>query len=72
MAQTVYRHPGACFALFVRNPFARPAFIDLYSERTGRPTFWLRLIGSVPLYMITKGLGRIVGFLRTKLVKAQK
>jgi geranylgeranyl reductase family protein len=65
-ARMIYRHPGACFALFVRNHFARPAFIDLYSERTGQQTFFLRLIGSVPPYMITKGLGKIVGFLRTK------
>lgn len=67
VARMIYRHPGVCFALFARNHFARPAFSDLYSERTGRGTFFLRLLGSVPLYMITKGLEKIVGFLRIKL-----
>jgi flavin-dependent dehydrogenase len=59
VAQTVYRHPGACFALFVRNPFARSAFIDLYSERKSPLMFMLRLLGSVPLFLVTKGLGKI-------------
>jgi geranylgeranyl reductase family protein len=66
VAQMVYRHLDACFALFARNPFARPAFIDLYSERTGRKTFLLRLMGSVPLYLVTKSLGKMVRFLRAK------
>jgi len=71
VAQTVYRHPGACFALFVRNPFARPAFIDLHSERKGPQMFMPRLLGSVPLYLVTKGLGEIAGFLRRITQRSQ-
>jgi flavin-dependent dehydrogenase len=59
VAQTVYRHPGACFTLVVRNPFARPAFIDVYSERKSPKMFMLHLLGSVPLFLVTKGLGKI-------------
>ena len=66
VAQTVYRYPGIFFELLVRNPFARPAFIDMYSERTNQQSFFLRLIVSVPRYLITKGLGKIIGFLRIK------
>lgn len=66
VTRMVYRHPGFFFALFVRNPYARPVFIDLYSERTAQHTFFLRLVGSVPPYMITKGLGKIIGLWRVK------
>jgi geranylgeranyl reductase family protein len=59
VAQTVYRHPEACFALFVRNPIARPAFNDLLLERKGLQMILLRLLGSVPLYLVTKGLGKL-------------
>lgn len=64
VSQTIYHHPGACFSLFVRNPFARPAFIDLHSERKGLQMFLPRLLGSVPPYLITIGLGKIAGIRR--------
>jgi len=66
VAQTVYRHPGTFFALLVRNPFAKAAFVDLYSERTSQQWFFLRLLGSVPLYLITKGLEKMITLLSVK------
>lgn len=66
VAQTIYHHPGICFELFVRNPFARPAFIDLLSERKGSKTFMLRLLGSVPHYLVIKGVEKITGSLKRK------
>jgi geranylgeranyl reductase family protein len=66
LAQTVYRHPGACFSLFVRNPFARPAFIDLYSERKSPLISMLRLLGSLPLFLLGKGLDEISRRLKKK------
>ena len=64
LSQQVYRHSGACFSLFVQNPFARPAFVDLYSERGSPQMYLLRLLGSVPLFLLTKGLGGIFPSMR--------
>ncbi len=62
MAQFIYRHPGACFTFAIRNPYARQAFIDLHSER-GRPAlFMLRILGAVPLLLIS----RLIGFSSSK------
>ncbi len=66
LAQLVYRHPGPICALTVRNPFARQAFIDLYSERSGMARFLLRLLGSLPPFLITKGMERFLRFIRDK------
>ena len=65
LSQQVYRHPGIFFSLFVRNPFARQAFIDLYSEKDGSEMY-LRLLGSVPLFLLTKALGGLFGLLKKK------
>jgi len=64
LSQQVYRHPDACFSLLVQNPYARPTFIDLYSERGSPQMYLLRLLGSLPLFLFTKGLGKIFASLR--------
>ncbi len=66
IAQTVYAHPGACFELFAHNPFARQAFVDLYSERGGMIRLMLRLVASLPPYLVTKWLAEIAGLVRLK------
>lgn len=66
VTQMIFSHPGAFFELLAHNPIARPAFIDLFSERNGTQMVMLRLLGSVPLYLIINGLGKIEGFLRRK------
>jgi len=47
VSQIIYRHPRASFALAVRNPFARPAFVDFLSERSSPARFALRLLGDM-------------------------
>jgi geranylgeranyl reductase family protein len=66
LARIIYRHPGPIFDLAVRNPFARQAFIDLYSERGGLTIFLLRLLGSVPPYLGKKAVEKIAGTLGRK------
>jgi geranylgeranyl reductase family protein len=66
VTQMIFRHPGTFFTLFARNPFARPALVDLFSERKSSQGVMLRLMGGIPLYPIIKGLEEIAGFLRIK------
>ncbi|HEX9030011.1 MAG TPA: geranylgeranyl reductase family protein [Anaerolineales bacterium] len=61
LAYLFYRFPRACFALGVRNPFATQAFIDFFSERAGYPELILRLFGTLPLFLLTEVVARLVG-----------
>ncbi len=69
LAQVIYRHPGPIFALTVRNPFARRAFIDFYSDRSGLTSLILRLVGSLPPFLISKGIEKIAGVVRGKVAR---
>ena len=69
ISQIIYRHPRASFALAVRNPFARPAFVDLLSERSGSAKFALRLLGCILLFLVTESLLKLAGVLGGKSVK---
>ena len=64
--QIIFRYPGTFFTLFVRNPFARPALIDLFSERKSPQSAVLRLMGGIPLYPVLQGWGKIIRSLRGK------
>lgn len=59
VSKFVYRHPAASFNLAVRNPFARQAFVDFLSERSGPGQFALRLAGSILMFIITDSLRKL-------------
>jgi geranylgeranyl reductase family protein len=58
VAQIAYRHQGAFFELFMHNPFARRAFSDSFSEKSSQRALMLRLLGSLPPYLVMKFAGR--------------
>ncbi len=55
LARVFYRFPGACFALGVRNPAATGAFVDLLAGRAGYAEVIVRLVGSLPGFLIKRG-----------------
>jgi flavin-dependent dehydrogenase len=59
VAQIAYRHQGTFFELFMHNPFARRAFSDSFSEKSGQRALMLRLLGSLPPYLVMKGVKKI-------------
>jgi geranylgeranyl reductase family protein len=61
LAAVFYRFPRTCFLLGVRNPFATTAFLDLLSERGGYAQLYLRLFGSLPLYLLVEALAGLAG-----------
>lgn len=60
-AQIFYRYPRACFALAVRNPLATYAFVDLISGRATYSKVIMRLIATLPLFLLVEAATRLVG-----------
>ncbi len=52
LSRITYRYPRACFALIAGNPPAKRALIDLLSDRIGLVEFLLRLLASLPVYLL--------------------
>lgn len=63
LAQLFYNYPRGCFMLGVRNPFATRAFIDLLSDQADYPKVILRLLSSLPVYLVTEGVAALAELL---------
>ncbi|HEX7975581.1 MAG TPA: geranylgeranyl reductase family protein [Anaerolineales bacterium] len=63
LAQIFYRHPRACFALGVRNPFATQAFVELLGDKVRYPEVIVRLFGSLPIFFAAEGVAALAGLL---------
>jgi len=55
----------------VRNPFATYAFMDLLSDRAGYPELLLRLLATMPVYLLTEGVAALAGFFGGKSRQAR-
>jgi flavin-dependent dehydrogenase len=56
LAYAFYRFPRTSFILGVCNPFATSAFVDLLADRVDYPEVYLRLFGTLPVYLLVEGL----------------
>ncbi len=68
MASAFFYFPRTSFALIARNPVATQAMVDLISDRADYPQVIIRLILSLPAYIVTEtaaaianGFGRVLG-----------
>ena len=56
LGQLFYSFPWACFNLGVRNPLATKAVIDLLSDQIGYRQVIMRLFGTLPYSLLTRGI----------------
>jgi len=56
-----YHLPRLCYILGVRNPFATYAFVDLLSDQAGYAEVFLRLFGSLPVFLLTESVAALAG-----------
>ncbi len=54
-----YYLPKLCFMLGMRNPLATQAFMDLLSDRADYPEVIARVIGGLPIYLLTESVAAL-------------
>ncbi len=59
LAHIFYRYPRLSFRLGVHNPFVAYAFLDMFTDRAGYGKVILRVIGTLPIYLITELLSEL-------------
>ena len=70
LAVFFYQLPRLCFWLGVRNPLSTRAFVDLLSDRADYPEVILRIIGTLPLFLLTETAAALAGTRRRSRSKA--
>lgn len=63
LAQLFYNFPRACFELGVRNPFAMRALVDMFSNKIGYGQVILRILGTMPIFLLTELVATIASWL---------
>ena len=63
IAPLFYSFQTASLALLAPNPFATEAFVDLVSGRASYPEVMLRIIGTLPLYLLVESIAACAGLL---------
>lgn len=63
LAQLSYGFPRAFFELGIRNPFATRALISMFSDRFGYGQFIMRLIATLPVFLLTELVAALAGWL---------
>ena len=61
LALFYYQFPRLCFWLGVRNPLSTRAFVDLLSDRADYPEVILRIIGTLPLFLLSETIAALAG-----------
>ncbi len=56
MAEVLFRYPGACFDLCAHHPSVKQAIAGLLSGRGGYSRVILSLVGSLPLFLVKRGM----------------
>ena len=56
-----YQLPRLCFWLGVRNPLSTRAFVDLLSDRANYPEVILRIIVTLPVFLLTETAAALAG-----------
>lgn len=61
-----YKFPRLCFALGAPNPFITRAFVDMLADQTDYPHILLRVMVSLPLYLIVESLAALASIMKPR------
>lgn len=71
LAWLFYTFPGLCFALGAPNPFITYAFVDMLADRADYLQVILRIIASLPVFVVTEIVAALAGWFGGRKQKAK-